>query len=254
MAEAQAARGSRSIPHVSEGEADEDGFVGQGYQDSREASVTINGLEIGDDESQADVTVGVNQPLPRQRRCSICGQLGHTARTCTAEGTVGVATRAPRKPSKEAVGAVAPMLVGTLNFSVVSTFGPECGLTDMEGKILIPSVQRMMERLPAATATKAALILDPLIILTVFVMWGRRIITVQNEKARQKYAVQPHEQARANGVAGTAYEVPNESVSHSPATAYQHTNGTANGIPDAGVTDETYGVPNSIRDAFDDKF
>jgi hypothetical protein len=112
----------------------------------------------------------------------------------------------------------------------------------------------MMERLPAATATKAALILDPLIILTVFVMWGRRIITVQNEKARQKYAVQPHEQARANGVAGTAYEVPNESVSHSPATAYQHTNGTANGIPDAGVTDETYGVPNSIRDAFDDKF
>jgi hypothetical protein len=150
------------------------------------------------------------------------------------------------------------MIIGTLNFSVVSTFGPECGLTDMEGKILIPSVQRMMERLPAATATKAALILDPLIILTVFVMWGKRIITVQNEKAKQKYAVQPHEQARANGVAGTAYQVPNESVSHSPAEAYQQSNGASNGvhngIPDTGVTDETYGVPNTIRSAFDDNF
>jgi hypothetical protein len=143
------------------------------------------------------------------------------------------------------------MLVGTLNFSVVSTFGSDCGLTDMEAKILIPSVQRMMERLPAATATKAALILDPLIILTVFVMWGRRIITVNSEKARKKYAQEPFEQMRANGITNTTYQVPNESVSHSPADAYQQTNGH---IPDTGVTEEVYGVPNSIRSSFDDNF
>lgn len=163
------------------------------------------------------------------------------------------------------------MLIGTLNFSVVSTFGTECGLTDMEAKILIPSVQRMMERLPAATATKAALILDPLIILTVFVMWGKRIISVKNAEAQKKYAQEPFEAMRANGVAGTAYQVPNESVSHSPASAYQQTNGAyhgpnanvsdidaaardRSGIPDTGVTDNTYGVPNSIRTAFDENF
>jgi hypothetical protein len=257
MAEAQATRGSRSIPHVAEDDDEESGYVGSGGENSGETSTVIDGFTIRE-EPRSDVTVGVEQPLPRQRRCSICGELGHTARTCTAEGTAGVATRAPRKPSKEAVGAVAPMLVGTLNFSVVSTFGAACGLTDMEAKILIPSVQRMMERLPAATATKAALVLDPLIILTVFVMWGKRILAVKAEEAKQKYQIEPLEQARANGVTGTAYRVPNESVSHAPPAAYQQTNGhvstSSNGVPDAGLSDDAYSVPDSIRTAFDDNF
>jgi hypothetical protein len=162
------------------------------------------------------------------------------------------------------------MLVGTLNFSVVSTFGANCGLTDMEAKILIPSVQRMMERLPAATATKAALILDPLIIVTVFVMWGRRILQVKAEEAHKKYAQEPFEQMRANGIAGTTFgpNVPvggtpspssngvangsvSESVSDSVASRYQQ---TTNGIPDTGITDQSYGVPDSVRRAFDDNF
>lgn len=270
MAEAQATRRSGSVAHV-EGESDaEIGFVGEGGQDSRE---TIDGFEFRDEDPipQKDVTVGVDQPLPRQRRCSICGELGHTARTCTAEGTSGIATRASRKPSKEAVGAVAPMLVGTLNFSVVSTFGSQCGLTDMEAKILIPSVQRMMERLPAATATKAALILDPLIIFTVFFMWGRRILAVKQAEARQKYAVEPFEQMRAAGATGTDYRVPNEAVSHSVSGAYQHTNGAYKGPQssvsninaaakdrsqiDEGVTDTSaYGVPKTILESFDADF
>ena len=167
------------------------------------------------------------------------------------------------------------MMVGTLNFCAVSTFGKDCGLTDMEAKILIPSVQRMMERLPAATATKAALILDPLIIFTVFAMWGRRIIAVKQAESRQKYQVEPFEQARAAGVSGTTFEpngvttrVPTESVSHSVAADYQQTNGyrgpSANlsdieaaardrsRVPDTGVTDSTYGVPDKIRSAFSD--
>lgn len=169
-----------------------------------------------------------------------------------------MATRASRKPSKEAVGAVAPMLVGTLNFCAVSTFGKDCGLTEMEAKILIPSVQRMMERLPAATATKAALILDPLIILTVFVMWGRRILAVKNAEVREKYQVEPFEQARAAGVSGTTLEpngvvtrVPNGSVSDSVPAGYQQTNGFSH--VDEGVTDPSaYGIPSQIRNAFND--
>jgi hypothetical protein len=139
----------------------------------------------------------------------------------------------------------------------------------MEGKILIPSVQRMMERLPAATAAKTAVFLDPLIILTVFVMWGRRIITVKQEEARKKYAQEPYEQMRAAGATGTEYRVPNESVSHSVAASYQKTNGAYHGPTttvsdieaaardrsnlDEGVTDpNSYGVPQNIRSAFDD--
>lgn len=174
-----------------------------------------------------------------------------------------MATRAPRKPSKEAVGAVAPMLIGTLNFCAVSSFGKDCGLTDMEAKILIPSVQRMMERLPQATAAKAAIVLDPLIILTVFIMWGRRIIEVKNAEVKEKYQVEPFEQARAAGVSGTTFEangvtarVPTESVSHSVAGAHQQTNGyrAPNGtVSDEGVTDaKTYGIPSQIRNAFND--
>ena len=257
MAEAQASGRSRSVAYVTTDadEADEDGFIGEGSENPRETGVA--GVTFGPDESEADSTVSVEQPLPRQRRCSICGQQGHTARTCSAEGAAGIATRAPRKPSKEAVGAVAPMLVGTLNFCAVSTFGSTCGLTDMEAKILIPSVQRMMERLPAATATKAALILDPLIILTVFVMWGRRIIEVKNAEAKQKYAVEPFERMRASGVAGTTFHengtangMPTESVSNSVAASYQQTNG----IVDEGITDPSYGIPDSIRDSFDANF
>lgn len=172
-----------------------------------------------------------------------------------------MATRAPRKPSKEAVGAVAPMLVGTLNFSVVSSFGKDCGLTDMEAKILIPSVQRMMERMPAATAAKAAIVLDPLIILTVFAMWGRRIIEVKRAEVKQKYQVEPFEQARAAGVSGTTFEpngvttrVPTETVSHSVASAYQQTNGFHEPtVSDEGVTNpKAYGIPQQIRSAFND--
>lgn len=252
MAKAEASRGIGSVPHVSEGDPDEDGFISPSGEAAREAITLDNGITLGEsEEPQAGVTVGVEQPLPKQRRCSICGELGHTARTCQAEGTAGVATRASRKPSKEAVGAVAPMLVGTLNFCVVTSFGKDCGLTDLEGKLLIPSVQRMMERLPAATAQKAAIIIDPLVIITVVVMWGKRIYSIKQAEAHAKYAVEPFERMRASGASGTTYDVTNGTVADSPPVANEETN-RVNIVVDEGTTNGNYGVPNSIRSAFSD--
>lgn len=131
------------------------------------------------------------------------------------------------------------MIVGTANFFVVTTFGAPCVLTELEAKLLIPSVQRTLERMPAAAATKAAVILDPLIIATVLVMWGRRIAAIKSAEARDKYAVKPAEQARANGVAGYAQDVPTEA--QRPVADEMPREPNANG------------VPQSIREAFDER-
>lgn len=241
MAEAQAARGKRAKPpNVLENGEDQTGFGRQGGEDPRQ---TGRGLDdVGDKwpkGSPPSSTVSVEQPLPKSRHCSICGAIGHNAQTCTAEGVAGVtATKAPKKPAPEAVGSIAPMIVGTANFFVVTTFGGPCGLTELEGKLLIPSVQRTLERMPAAAATKAAVIIDPLVIATVLVMWGRRIAAIKTAEAREKYAVKPAEQARANGVAGFTQDV---EAQQSPIADEMPLEPNANG------------VPQSIREAFDDR-
>jgi len=130
---------------------------------------------------------------------------------------------------------LAPMMVGTLNFCVATSFGPECGLTELEGKMLIPSVQRMFERLPKEAAEKAAIVIDPAVILTVMFMWGKRIYTIQRQKAIEKYAVQPAEAARAAGYSGYEYNTNGTSpgqVAETQAAATESANGTAYGAPD----------------------
>jgi len=156
-----------------------------------------------------------------------------------------MATRASRKPTKEAVGSIAPMIVGTLNFCVATSLGAECGLTHLEAKLLIPSVQRTMERLPAAAASRAAVVIDPLVILTVLVMWAKRIATIKDTQAKERYAVQPAEQARANGVAGTAYTVPHST----PATQQQPVT-SSSGVETIPAEATANGVPEEIRRSF----
>lgn len=248
MAEAQATgrnRNNASSGFIVTDNRDSDEAQDEGSEDSREAR-RVGGFIVTDarEESQTDATVGVAEPLPRGRRCSICGLTGHTARTCQA---TDVATRAPRKPSKEAVGTLAPMVVGTMNFCVVTTFGVPCGITELEAKLLIPSMQRTMERMPAAAATKAAVIIDPLVICTVLVMWGKRIINVKQAEAKEKYQTQPFEQARANGAVGTAY-----GDSQSPVADNQQTDGVQY---NSSVTEPngTYQAPESMRRSFDDR-
>lgn len=140
------------------------------------------------------------------------------------------------------------MIVGTANFVVVSSWGVECGMTDLESKLAIPSLQRTLERLPAGAAEKAAWIIDPCVLLTITFMWAKRIAAINAEKARQKFAVEPMEAARAVGVSGTAYTT--------------STNGTQNGqtgqaqTPSQPSEDSTTGngVPPEIRSGFDANF
>lgn len=104
------------------------------------------------------------------------------------------------------------MLVGTFNLFVIESMGEQCGITEMEAKFLIPSVQRTLERMPAAAATRAAIVLDPLIIVGVMVMWFKRITDVKRAETVQKYVTTPQEQARANGVSGSEYRVENDAA------------------------------------------
>lgn len=204
------------------------------------------GFTVNDSGADAtpDATVSVNQPLPKQRRCSICGNFGHTARTCPDAGSAEVATKASPRPSKTAVGSLAPMIIGTANFVVVSSWGAECGMTDLESKLAIPSLQRTLERLPAGAAEKASWIIDPCVLLTIVFMWGKRIAAIKAAQAVQKFAVEPTEAARATGVSGFTYNAP------AP-------NGTQNGTRQAQTTEPSEdsttgnGVPPEIRSGFD---
>jgi hypothetical protein len=140
------------------------------------------------------------------------------------------------------------MLVGTMNFCVATTFGPECGLTDLEGKMLVPSVQRMFERLPAEAATKAAIFIDPAVILTVMVMWSKRIITVQRAKTIKEFAVTPAEAARAAGYSGYEYNTNGTSPAQAAQTQAQATTVSEPPAPNG----TGYGPPAHIRRGFDD--
>jgi hypothetical protein len=137
------------------------------------------------------------------------------------------------------------MIVGTFNFAVVSTFGNNCGISPLEQTFLIPSMQRMLERMPAEAARRASVIIDPLVILTVLVTWGKRISSIKAEEAKEKYQIRPTEAARAAGVSGFTHSVPETN---------QETNDAANGV----VHDEpmavngTYNAPQHIREGFSD--
>ena len=127
------------------------------------------------------------------------------------------------------------MLVGTINFCVAQSFGPDCALTSMEGQVLIPSVQRTLERMPKEAAERAAWIIDPCVILTVVFMWGRRIYKIKRDEALQQYVVAPAEAQRAAGLSGTEYAVTN------PAPA-----------PEAPASNGVASAPDAIRRSFDE--
>jgi hypothetical protein len=140
-----------------------------------------------------------------------------------------------RAPSKEEIGTVAPLLLNSLNTLVVVNFGNDAGMTSNEAAVIAPSLQRCLERLPASTAKRAGVFLDPLVLLIGISLWGKRIIELQDKKAKEKYQVQPTETARANGYSGYEHKVeppvyqyvPTEPAPVSPPYS------TANGVPDA---------------------
>ncbi|HKD77829.1 MAG TPA: hypothetical protein VKB76_20150 [Ktedonobacterales bacterium] len=188
----------------------------------------------------------------------MCGELGHTARTCPNVGATDRATRAPRA-SGSALSPAAPVILGTINLTVMNLFGENCAVNEKELSYMVPALQRMMERMPAAAASAAAVWIDPVVLISCFILWGGRIRAIKAEEARIAYAVTPYEQARANGVANSEYRVTTDQQNGVNGGAYQQTNGVyPNGvtpIPDADAQSEptSNGVPQSIREAFDDR-
>lgn len=159
-----------------------------------------------------------------------------------------VGTRASTRPTKQAVGILAVPVLSTVNFAVVSTWGVECGITDLEQKLAIPSLQRMFERMPAGAAQRASWIIDPVVLITVMVLWGKRIAAIQHAKTVEKYAIDPVEQARSVGVTGYTYNAPNPTTN---GTAPPQAPAPAEG-GEASTTGN--GVPPEIRSGFDANF
>ena len=247
-------------------DADENGFViiqageRQDRQDTGQVGFVIEQPTQRDERStrqraQESASVGVDQPLPRQRKCSVCGELGHTARTCPNVGAQDRVTRAPRASGASLSPAI-PVFVGTINLLVTSAFGDNCGISDKETQFMIPSMQRMAERLPRGAADAAGKWIDPVVIVSCFIIWGARIRQIKAFEAEIKYRPDPTEAARANGYVGSTYAVTNEQQN----VPQGGTNGidyhpTTDVIPDAQTQSEptSNGVPQSIREAFDDR-
>lgn len=243
MVEAQAFGGSAD---------DEAGFVvidnrtdeqRQSGADSGEVEFVITDETNSRRRAQESASVGVDQPLPRARKCSVCGETGHTSRTCPNVGSTERVTRAPRASGSALTPAV-PMLIGMCNMAVVTTFGENCGISDKETQFMVPSMQRMAERMPPAAAKAVSIWIDPCVIISCFIYWGARIRAIKREEARIAYQVTPFENARANGYTGSSYSVPPN----------QETNAPQSGVPidSQQVEPTSNGVPQSIRDAFND--
>jgi hypothetical protein len=139
---------------------------------------------------------------------------------------------------------------------VTSAFGDNCGISDKETQFMIPSMQRMAERLPRGAADAAGKWIDPVVIVSCFIIWGARIRQIKAFEAEIKYRPDPTEAARANGYVGSTYAVTNEQQN----VPQGGTNGidyhpTTDVIPDAQTQSEptSNGVPQSIREAFDDR-
>jgi hypothetical protein len=249
--------------------SEENGFViidNRAERESRADSGEID-FTITDERTarqrraQESASVGVEQPLPRQRKCSVCGEAGHTARTCPSVGAADRATRAPRA-SGSALSPAAPVILGTINLTVTNLFGENCSVSEKELSYMVPAMQRMMERMPAAAAQKAAVWIDPVVLFSCFILWGGRIRAIKAEESRIAYNVTPYEQARANGAAGSEYRVPtnqqNGAVYNGPSTTMNNINAAAADRAQQSESDmpaepTSNGVPQSIREAFDDR-
>jgi hypothetical protein len=135
---------------------------------------------------------------------------------------------------------------------------------------MVPALQRMMERMPAAAASKAAVWIDPVVLVSCFILWGGRIRKIKAEEAARAYGVTPFEYARANGAAGSEYRVDSNQQPNANGGAYRshipdYRGPSANLSdidaaardrsiePDASGEVTSNGVPQSIREAFDER-
>src|SRR5215831_476422 len=84
---------------------------------------------------------------------------------------------------------LANLCLGSTNAFVVMMFGQECGLYDGEKKLLYPSLARVINRMPAASAAKASVFVDPLVLLFGIAVWANRIISIKSKQRTEANAI-----------------------------------------------------------------
>ena len=95
---------------------------------------------------------------------------------------------------------LANLSLGSANAFVVMMFGSECGLYDGEKKLLYPSLARVINRLPAASAARASVFVDPIVLLLGLGIWANRIISIKSKQRAEANAVTAREFAAASGI------------------------------------------------------
>ena len=96
--------------------------------------------------------------------------------------------------------SLANLTLGSVNGFVVMMFGQECQLYDGEKRLLYPSLARVINRMPAASAAKAAVFVDPVVLLLGLAIWGNRIIAIKSKQRTEANAVTAREFAAASGI------------------------------------------------------
>jgi hypothetical protein len=95
---------------------------------------------------------------------------------------------------------LASLALGVTNSAVVVMFGQECGLYDSEKKLLYPSLSRVINRMPASSAAKASVFIDPLVLLFGLAVWVNRIAAIKAKQRTEANAITAREFAAASGV------------------------------------------------------
>lgn len=135
---------------------------------------------------------------------------------------------------------LAALALGVTNSAVVVMFGEDCGLYDNEKKLLYPSLSRVINRLPASSASKASVFIDPLVLLLGLAVWVNRIAAIKSKQRTEANAVTAREFANASGI--------NWDASTAPRTAPgQHPIVEGNGTAPTPSGDGTGGIVSEIR-------
>ena len=160
---------------------------------------------------------------------------------------------------------LANLCLGSTNAFVVMMFGQECGLYDGEKKLLYPSLARVINRMPAASAARASVFIDPIVLLLGLGIWTNRIVSIKSRQRAEANSITAREFAAASGIQWdrqrqqpaetgpvTANNEPPRQTGNGAGTVHPevdtntvNANGTIGKVPDAisnGRTDDINGV------------
>lgn len=143
------------------------------------------------------------------------------------------------------------LTLGVLNSGVVAMFGPECGLLPGEATVLQPPLARIIARLPAGDAAKAAVFIDPLVLIFGLAVWGRRIILLKQSERARINAITTEEFLRSTGVTSGIPQPEPARVSETPPNQFRNgadtTTSQIHQNPSSAVTG---GIPTEILQSF----